>query len=140
MQLSLVDGLPFASITVAYSGRSTLIPDILVDTGSAATVLSAEKMASIGVSPAFDDVLYTIRGVGGVEVVFLRELDFLEVGGLKVSPFSAEVGGMDYGFAINGILGMDFLIAAGAIVDLGRLEVRFAADGTDAEAQPAVSR
>ena len=34
---------------------------------------------------------------------------------------------MDYGFYIDGILGMDFLRAAGAIVDLGALELRFQA-------------
>ncbi len=36
-----------------------------------------------------------------------------------------EVGGMDYGFEINGILGMDFLLKTGASIDLQALELRF---------------
>jgi hypothetical protein len=32
---------------------------------------------------------------------------------------------MDYGFEIQGILGMDFLLQAGAIIDLGELNLRF---------------
>jgi hypothetical protein len=32
---------------------------------------------------------------------------------------------MDYGFEINGILGMDFLTRAGAVLDLGDLTIDF---------------
>ena len=39
--------------------------------------------------------------------------------------FDAEVGEMDYGFEIGGILGMDFLRAASAIIDRGKLTVDF---------------
>lgn len=33
---------------------------------------------------------------------------------------------MDYGFAINGILGMDFLVSAGAIINLREMTIEFA--------------
>jgi hypothetical protein len=32
---------------------------------------------------------------------------------------------MDYCFPISGILGKDFLRTIGAVIDLGRLEIRF---------------
>jgi hypothetical protein len=32
---------------------------------------------------------------------------------------------MDYGFEINGVLGMDFLVRTGAVIDLQELELRF---------------
>lgn len=35
---------------------------------------------------------------------------------------------MDYGFEINGILGMDFLINAGAIINLRSMTIEFAQD------------
>jgi hypothetical protein len=34
---------------------------------------------------------------------------------------------MDYGFALDGILGLDFLLAVKAIVDLDRMELHSAA-------------
>ncbi|GEM_PF-2184473 len=40
--------------------------------------------------------------------------------------FEIEIGGMDYGFEINGILGMDFLIRAKAIIKLAEMRVDFA--------------
>ena len=42
---------------------------------------------------------------------------------LSVDDFEIEVGAMDYGFDIDGIVGMDFLIQVGAVIDLERLEI-----------------
>jgi len=125
MQLRLKDSLPFVTLTVGYNGEAINIPDVLVDTGSAGTILAADNLAEIGIEPAPSDILHTIRGVGGIEVVYLREVDYLEIGGFKVADFEIEVGGMDYGFEIKGILGMDFLKASGAIIDLHVMQIHF---------------
>jgi hypothetical protein len=39
---------------------------------------------------------------------------------------------MDYGIELGGILGMDFLRAAGAIIDLARGEIHFGQEHTPA--------
>ena len=36
-----------------------------------------------------------------------------------------EVGGMDYGFEINGILGMNFLRPAGVVLNLRKMSLSF---------------
>ncbi len=72
-----------------------------------------------------EDLLFTIRGVGGTEVVFTRKIDYLQLGEHKLSNFDVEIGGMDYGFEINGILGMDFLRRTGAIINLRELRIDF---------------
>lgn len=125
MQLALVDDLPFATVAVAYQNKMVAINNVLIDTGSATTVLAADRVAAIGLVPAPDDILYTIRGVGGVEVVFARRVDYLQLGERQLADFEVEVGGMDYGFGINGILGMDFLTRAKAVIDLGQLIIEF---------------
>jgi predicted aspartyl protease len=125
MQLTLKGDLPFISLTVAYQGTEIEVPHILVDTGSASTILSADWMRQIGIVPQPEDTLYTIRGVGGTEVVFTRQVDYLQLGQQRLNQFQLEVGGMDYGFEINGILGMDALLQAGAILDLRQLELEF---------------
>lgn len=58
-----------------------------------------------------------------VEFVFTKRVDSLAVGQLQVNDFQVEVGAMDYGFDIDGIIGMDFLIQVGAIIDLAKLEM-----------------
>ena len=125
MQLLLKDDLPFVVVTVEYKGKAVDVPNVLVDTGSASTILAADNLIEIGIEPAADDTLHTIRGVGGVEVVYLRKVDFLRVGEVGIAGFEIEVGGMDYGFEIRGILGMDFLRNVGAIINLNEMRLEF---------------
>ena len=125
MQLKLRDDLLFASVKVAYRGAEIEIPDVLVDTGSASTMFATDIVAQIGIIPEPQDVLRMIRGVGGTEVVFTRQVDRLQVGQESIEQFRIEVGGMDYGFRINGILGTDFLVKAGAIINLRTLKLEF---------------
>lgn len=65
-----------------------------------------------------------IRGIGGAAFVFVKRIDRLSVGELQVSNFAIEVGAMNYGFAIDGIIRTDFLPQVGAVIDLSRLGIR----------------
>ena len=125
MRLLLKDNLPFVSVFVSYQGRTIEIPDVLIDTGSGTTILAADIVESIQILPSPEDTLYTIRGVGGNEVVFACLVDKLGVGESKIDNFEVEIGGMDYGLAINGILGMDYLTQSKAIINLCDLEIQF---------------
>ena len=62
MQLTLKDDLPFTRLKVVYRGDVIEITDVLVDTGSATTILAADQVAQIGILPEPSDTLYTIRG------------------------------------------------------------------------------
>lgn len=125
MQLTLRDNLPFVTVILTYKKIALTIPNVLVDTGSARTIFSADIVLPIHITPEPDDVLYTIRGVGGSEVVFTRQVDSLQVDNHQLLQFEIEVGGMDYGFEINGILGMNFLQQASAILNLAKLNIIF---------------
>lgn len=125
MQLSLQDNLPFVAVTIAHGGKKIEIPNVLIDTGSGGTLFSADAVATIGIAPQSEDILRHVHGVGGSEVVFMRKVELLQVGDYSYRGFEIEVGGMDYGFDIRGILGMDFLLAAGAQIDLERLTIEF---------------
>lgn len=124
--LLLKDDLPFTTVTIAYQGAVLDIEHVLVDTGSATTILAADTVIAVQILPAPEDILHTIRGVGGTETVFTRRIDYLQVGEHKLSDFEIEVGGMDYGFEINGILGMDFLTRTSAIINLREMRITFA--------------
>ena len=125
MRLTLKDDLPFTTIRIAYRGIEIDVSNILVDTGSASTILAADSVARIGIMPEPEDMLYTIRGVGGTEVVFTRQIDYVQVNQQRLAQFEVEIGGMDYGFDINGILGMDFLTQAGVVINLRDLRLEF---------------
>ena len=83
-------------------------------------------VAAIQITPSENDELSLIRGVGGSEVVFSRVVDCLQIDSHKLTGFEIEVGGMDYGFEIDGILGMDALTQMGVVIDLSKMQIRFA--------------
>ena len=61
--------------------------------------------------------------MGGSELVFQKRIDLVTCGDLIVRDFSVEAGWLDYGIQLNGILGLDFLLATRAVIDLGTLEI-----------------
>jgi len=125
MQLALKYNLPFISITLAYQGITTDISHVLIDTGSGRTILAADIVACLGIVPSEKDMPYAVRGVGGTEIVFARRVDYVKIGEYRLSDFEIEIGGMDYGFEINGIIGTDFLINSGAITNLRESYIEF---------------
>jgi hypothetical protein len=117
--------LAFVTVALAYRRSTIEIPDVLVDTGAASTVIDADHAANAGIYLEPSDRLRRLRGVGGHEHVFVRIIDRLAVGGHGLDSFELEIGELDYGFQFGGILGMDLLCAARAILNLGARTLDF---------------
>lgn len=124
MKIRLERGLAYVEVVLTFRGRSLLLRDTILDTGSASTIFSADRLLEIGVVPDPADALHRLRGVGGTEYAFTKRLDFLTVDETKVAAFEIEVGAMDYGFPADGILGLDYLVQTGSVIDLRRLELQ----------------
>lgn len=126
MRLTLRSDLIFVTASLQHRGATVEIPSVLVDTGAASSVVDADLAAEAGVRLEPTDRLRMLRGVGGREYVFVRHVDRFAIGDHGLTNFELEFGELDYGFAIGGILGLDFLRATGAVIDLGRLTINFA--------------
>jgi len=121
-EIRIREGLPQVSMSLLYRDRRLDVENVLLDTGSASTIFSANRLLDIDLRCDPTDILNRIRGVGGTEFVFSKRIDRLSLGDLTVAEFEIEVGAMDYGFSfeLDGILGMDFLEQVGAVIDLRR--------------------
>lgn len=126
MKIRIKNGLPYVSATLVHHRQRVTLKNILLDTGSAGTIFSTDKVAAIGLTYEPEDFVHRIRGVGGSEFVFTKQVDELKVGDLKVSKFELEIGAMNYGFDMDGIIGLDFLTAIGALIDLDEMILRAA--------------
>lgn len=123
MKIRVEDGLLYITVSLTYRGQSLQIEKALLDTGSAGTVFSADSVLAIGLRYEMSDSVHRIRGVGGAEFVFSKQIDRLAVNELEVRDVVVEIGAMDYGFEIDGIVGLDFLLHVGALIDLAHLEI-----------------
>lgn len=123
MKILIQDGLPFTSLTLEHRQQSIVFDSVLLDTGSVGAFLAVEQVDALGLVPEPDDPIYQVVGVGGSEYVFSKTVDTLALGNLEVRDFAVEFGAMKYGFDLDGIIGLDFLMQVGAIIDLNQLEV-----------------
>lgn len=126
MKLRLEGWLPYVSENLRFAGRQLTLQQVLLDTGSAGSVFAADAVEPLGIEPAGTDRVRRILGVGGSEFVYSKRVEELALGKMVVEDFEIQVGAMRYGFPLDGIVGMDFLIATGAIIDLAILELRAA--------------
>jgi predicted aspartyl protease len=118
MNIDIIYGLPFVAVPICYRDQELLLKHVLLDTGSAGTVFNADIVDEIGVRVEPGDLLNTIRGVGGVEVVYSKRFDFVRIGEISLQGIEVEIGEMDYGMQIDGILGFDFIRSAGLVINL----------------------
>lgn len=124
MKIRVQDGLPFITAVLNHRGKQIELAQVLLDTGSAGTLLAVDRISGLDLKYEPDDAVHRVRGIGGAEFVYTKQIDRLSSGELEVTDFEVEIGAMEYGFEIDGIIGTDFLIQTCAVIDFARLEVR----------------
>ncbi|MEK3918176.1 MULTISPECIES: retropepsin-like aspartic protease [unclassified Paenibacillus] len=123
MKISEIYGLPFISIKLEFRGEVLQLEKVLLDTGSASTLLNADAVREVGMVPEEDDLVDIIRGVGGIEYVYTKSLDSITVDGTTINDFQVEIGNMDYGLEIDGILGFNFMKQTGVVINANLMEL-----------------
>ncbi|RLC12961.1 MAG: hypothetical protein DRI57_17165 [Deltaproteobacteria bacterium] len=123
MKICVHDGLPFTKVLLKHRGRSVEVDRILIDSGSAGTVFDVDELAKIDLLPELNDVICTVFGIGGTEFVVEKNIDQISLMSLELKNFPIEIGSVDYGFEMKGILGFNFLVRTKAVIDLGQLRI-----------------
>jgi predicted aspartyl protease len=121
MKIDLVDGLLQTSITINYKGQVLTIDKLVIDTGASHTLLSADAVADIGVYFETGDEIVSAFGIGGEESCFRKEFDAVTLGDFQIDDFKLDVGALHEKLEINGLLGLDLLMAAKVVLDLSEL-------------------
>ncbi len=112
------------AITIHVNGQQLQLEHVLLDTGSGGTVLKADYLMSLGVIPQPTDRIRFLHGIGGDEAVIEKVIDGLQIGDFSSVPFTVQMGAMDYGIPMDGIIGLDFLLRVQAIIDFKTLTIR----------------
>lgn len=90
---------------------------------------AVDWVETIDLLPEPVDPIRQIRGIGGTEFVFSKQVEQLVAGELAVNDFDIEVGAMKYGFALDGIIGLDFLLKTKAVINLAHMEIYQSTNG-----------
>jgi len=116
-------GLPFVGVELMHNGKLLFFENFLIDTGSASTLIAAEIAVLLGLGPEPNDVIREIRGVGGTEYVYEKYIEKIQLGSNHMKNFKIQIGDMDYGFEMDGIIGYNFLKASKVLIDLDKMAI-----------------
>lgn len=123
MNLEYDDGLLFSSITIVHRGNSITIPNVVIDTGAAESVISIDAVETLFKSYEQEDQIRFMVGIGGREASIRRKIDRVLFDTFSVSDFHIDFGKIGEYSGINGLIGLDILIPGKFIIDLSRLQL-----------------
>lgn len=121
MNLAIRHDLPFVALRLEHADRILNLGSVPIDTGSCASIFSVETLLELDLALSPNDPLVPMRGVGGVEYVVQKRIDRLHLGEAVPDNCKVQVGGLNYGYGIEGIIGMDVLVALGCSLDFTRM-------------------
>ncbi|RXT02815.1 retropepsin-like aspartic protease [Ammoniphilus sp. CFH 90114] len=123
-KLIIDDGLLLTDMELTFNGQLLHLQRVLVDTGSGSTVVSTDLAESIGIVAEENDMIYRITGVGGSEFVYSKTVDSVRIGDMQTEYFALEIGAMNYGFDLDGIIGLDLLQQLKAVINIDELTLQ----------------
>ncbi len=111
----------FTTIEIMYADRKKVIENVAIDTAATCTLISPDSVADIGLEYELVDQLGIDYGIGGHRHAFKKQVDWIRCGPFCVGPLNLGFGNIDPNGNINGLLGLDLLLEAGAVIDLKNL-------------------
>lgn len=125
MNIEFRDGLLFTSIEISYKGNSKLINNIVIDTGAAESMISPDIVDDIGIYAELGDRIISFYGVGGsLHNSFAKVINNVKIDSYNIKDLEIDFGIIDTKGEINGLLGLDILMKAGADIDLKNLVLK----------------
>lgn len=61
VQLKIVYGLPFVDVVLIHKANKVLVSNVLVDTGSASTIISADRAIELDLEPGPSDKVRPVQ-------------------------------------------------------------------------------
>ncbi|UOF91551.1 retropepsin-like domain-containing protein [Fodinisporobacter ferrooxydans] len=119
MKIQIQYGLPIVTVSLAYKGKQLLLDDVLLDTGCSTTIFDTDEVEEVGlIIDRKGGRPRRMYGVGGEsELCYEQTVTNLEIDGFMLDSFQIQLGITKETYGFNGILGVDFMIKAGLIID-----------------------
>lgn len=121
MKLAYNGQLLTTSLIITFRGKTLIINDVIVDTGSSHTVISPDVLEEIGVKYENGDSIYEAYGIGGTVPFYTKIMDKIELDTFTLLNFKLDVGMLPNNH--NGLLGLDILKTYKFTINLEKLEL-----------------
>lgn len=123
MRVEHHEGLLLPTVTLTSGGHTISVPNVIVDTGAAQSLKSVDSVDEIFQRYEPTDELVTLGGIGGDAISVRRKIDIVQLDDFSTRDFLVDFASMVEHPGINGLLGMDILIAGRYVLDLRVMQV-----------------
>lgn len=118
-QLKYKNGLLYADIKLTKENKNIYINDVIIDTGASNSIILPDFLFENDIGFDDTDELVVMSGIGGAEASAVRKkIDMISMGDISLQNIIMDFGVVDPNDRINGLIGLDFLMAAKIIIDL----------------------
>lgn len=119
MKIQMEDGLPIVSVSLRYKGRVLILDNMLLDTGCSNTIFDTDEVEEVGLKiDRKNGKPRRMYGVGGEsELCYEQTVTGLEIDNFLLDSFQLQLGITKETYGFNGILGVDFMIKSGLVID-----------------------
>lgn len=127
MKIEMYDGLPIVSVPLSYKGKTMCLHDILLDTGCSTTIFDTDEVEEIGlIIDRTNGRPRRMYGVGGEsELCYEQIVSDIKINNYLFDSFQLQLGITKETYGFNGILGVDFMIESGIIIDFNEMIVKW---------------
>ncbi|WP_106768563.1 aspartyl protease family protein [Paenibacillus faecalis] len=127
MKIQLQHGLPIVSLNITHNNQSIILPNVLFDTGCAATVFDTDILVQIGIYIDFiNGKVKRMYGVGGTsEICYEQVIPELQIEHFTLDDFPIQLGSIQEPYGFDGILGIDFMTRAKCKANFETMEITF---------------
>lgn len=105
--------LLFCSLDLTINSQNLKLKNILIDTGSATTLINADYILLDG-----NEKIKNAQGIGGYERILVKNFETLRLNDIMLKNVSLSIGDMDYGIDIDLLIGLDMLKILNANIDI----------------------
>lgn len=120
IKLRYYKNLLFCSLDLIIGNQPLHLKNVLIDTGSATTVINADYVLLDGT-----EIVNQVRGVGGFEQILTKNYSTLNINGYLLNNTCMSIGDMDYGIDMDLLLGLDMLKALNADISIKNMSLEF---------------
>ncbi|MBS4192291.1 retropepsin-like domain-containing protein [Bacillus sp. FJAT-49705] len=126
MKIEMYDGLPIVSVSLSYKGKTMFLHNVLLDTGCSMTIFDTAEVESIGlIIDRKNGRPRRMYGVGGEsELCYEQNVKKIKINNHLLDSFPLQLGITKETYGFNGILGIDFMIKSGSIIDFKKMIVK----------------
>ncbi|SDH39294.1 Aspartyl protease [Alteribacillus persepolensis] len=115
MDLTVQNGLLTTTMTIFFQNKSLTVDEIIIDTGSTHTMISADVVSDIDITYQNNDPIYEAYGIGGSAYFFTKTMDEIHIGSYVWTHHPIDIGTLPPRH--NGLIGLDLLMKQPLMID-----------------------